>query len=274
MKKFEFQEKGHRYFLDDKPLTGVTTVLGVIAKPALINWSAKMAVESLGWIKPIYENPRKKEGWKNKEKCLAVAEEFLGANMDGISAEDYFNLLTKAKNAHCQKRDDAGKKGTDVHAEIEEIIKDAIKNFNGIILKEKIIGLNENKQVQNFTDWAIKNKIKFFESEKKMYSEKNWVAGTVDFTCEIAGKKYVGDIKTSSGIYGREPMAQCAAYRMMLEEMGEKDFAGSVIVNIKKTGKFNEEKDVYWSEDYEEDLNLFLGALQIYRIIKNTKFTK
>jgi hypothetical protein len=42
---FVFDEKKHLYFYDGKPMTGCTTILGVLAKPALIPWAAKMAVE-------------------------------------------------------------------------------------------------------------------------------------------------------------------------------------------------------------------------------------
>ena len=37
---FVFDEKEHAYFLNGKPMMGCTTVLSVIAKPALIQWAA------------------------------------------------------------------------------------------------------------------------------------------------------------------------------------------------------------------------------------------
>jgi hypothetical protein len=37
--------QGHSYTLDGAPVPGVTTVLGVMAKPALINWAARMAAD-------------------------------------------------------------------------------------------------------------------------------------------------------------------------------------------------------------------------------------
>ena len=40
---YQFSEEGHLHILDGKALTGVTTILGVIAKPALIQWSADEA---------------------------------------------------------------------------------------------------------------------------------------------------------------------------------------------------------------------------------------
>ena len=57
---------------------------------------------------------------------------------------------------------------------------------------------------------------------------------------------------------------------MMEEEMtGIKDVQGRLIINLKKTGVFDEDKDVYISEHYEDDLELFMSALSIYRIMNN-----
>ena len=44
---FYFDEEKHRYYLDGKQMTGVTTILGVLAKPALIQWAANMAIDSV-----------------------------------------------------------------------------------------------------------------------------------------------------------------------------------------------------------------------------------
>lgn len=238
--RFTFDEKLHLYTLDGKPLTGCTTVLGVIGngQGALIQWAANMAI---GYIKDNYKGQLTEE------------------------------LLKEAKFAHRKKKEDAGQKGIDVHAVLEGRIKEAIKESNGFIQGHE---LNEEKQVSNFIDWALSKNIKFLLSEERVFSEKHWTGGTVDFVCEIEGKKYVGDIKTSSGIYDRIPLAQTAAYRMMLEEMGHKDFFGSIVINIKKNGSFDQEKDIYYSQDYQQDLRLFLGALEVYRVLNNDIISK
>ena len=236
MNKFTFDEKKHLYYLDGKPLTGCTTVLSVIAKPTLIQWAANMAVD---YIQEIFTS--------------------------GKDLND--DIFKEARTVHRKKKEKAGSVGTDTHKIIEYLIKFAITNNQGFLSE----GVDENKLVENFRKWAIKNKVQFLESEKRMFSKKYWVGGTCDFTCIIDNKKYVGDIKTSNGIYGREPFAQTACYRMMLEEMGEAGFEGSIIINIKKNGIFNENEDVHLSLYYKDDLELFLAALKIYRIINNFK---
>lgn len=211
-------------------MTGVTTILSVIAKPALIQWSANEAVK-----------------YVRNEWTAGV----------GYSDESIDLILKEAKSAHRKKKEDAGLRGTDIHAEIEAIIKLAIASHEGYI--NGIIHADE--MVSKFIGWAKENNVKFLSCEQQVYSEKYWIAGTYDFLCEINGKKLVGDIKTSSGIYGREYFAQCAGYRLMLEEHGETGFEGSVIVRLGKDGSFEEK----YSLDYETDRKLFLACLDVYR---------
>ena len=241
---FDGENGKHNYFWDGKKMTGCTTILSILAKPALIQWAANMAVNYV----------------KENSQTAKDAEVYIVLP----------TILEEARTAHRRKKEEAGQKGTDVHAEIEKLIKEAIEKTNGFI--ENWDGGNEldekAKQIIHFIAWTQINKVKFLESEKRLYSEKLFIAGTCDFICEIRKKRYVGDIKTG-GIYDRIPYFQTAAYRMMLQEMGEKDYFGSVIVNIKKDGKFDETKNIMWSFDYQTDLEGFLAALKIYRILKN-----
>lgn len=246
MNTFTFNEKTHRYFLDGKPMTGVTTVLGVINKPALVQWAANCAVDY-------------------------IMENGLLLDLSGDTHTDlpHFQidskLLKEARTAHTQKRDKAADAGTDVHGIIEGLLKSVIE-IEGYILPETT---SKNLQVQGFIDWAVKNKVCFTSSEGRVYSTTHFTAGTYDFTCEMDGLKYVGDLKTTSSIYDRTPFAQCAAYQMMLAEMQGKEPSEiadrRLIINLKKTGTFDEEKDVYISEHYEDDIELFMSALTMYR---------
>lgn len=234
---FEFVENGHQYYFDGQPMTGVTSVLKVIAKPALIQWAANMADEYIR-ANVAYAIPGEDGGyWAIKP-----------------------NIIEEARTAHRRKKEDAGIKGTDVHSNVEGFIQDGIDNNKGFIF-----GQSDNEQVKKFINWANANKVKFLSTEKRVYSQTYWLAGTYDFLCEINGNKYVGDLKTSSGIYGREFFAQTAAYRMMLEEAGETGFKGSVVVRLGKDGSFEE----MYSTDYEDDKKLFLACLEVYRTMGN-----
>jgi len=91
MAQFKFDKEKHIYTLDDKRLTGVTTILGVISKPALIPWAVKMCAD------------------------------YLRENYKGELTEE---LLKEAKSAHRKKKEKAGDVGTIVHDTIENYVKD------------------------------------------------------------------------------------------------------------------------------------------------------
>lgn len=219
MANFTFDPKEHVYTLDGRPLTGVTTILGVINKPALIQWAAKMAAHHIR------------------------------DNFDGDLTDE---LIEAAINAHRKKKTEAADKGTDIHALAEEWIKTGK-------LPDPVPA-----PLQKFIDWATENKVEFVASEIRCYSAKDWYAGTADFICKINGKRYVGDLKTSSGIYGREYFFQVAAYRNALEEMGEEPIEGTIIVRCGKKGDF----EVVESHEYLNDLAGFKAALALYRALE------
>lgn len=243
---FHFNEEAHLYVYNGRPMTGVTTILGVIAKPALIQWSADEAVKHLGWFN---------EKYTDKEKGMTDLS-MHHKGISSLSVEEFYQMLCDARVQHTKRKTDAATVGTDVHAIIEAIVKKAIREQEG-----KIIGQSDNEMVNKFIDWAVASDVTFLESEKRLYSQEHWYAGTCDLVFLKDGKKYIGDIKTSSGIYGREFFFQMAGYQIALEENGENDFFGSTIIRCGKDGSF-EVKDSF---DLESDKAGFLAALKLYR---------
>jgi hypothetical protein len=232
---YKFDDKKHIHTLDDKPLCGVTTALSVISKPALIQWSANMAVEYMDTNLPV-----KRDG-----------------NILSVSADDFKRVLNEAKTAHRKKRDKAGDWGTQVHEAIENWIK------NGV--EPKLEQENQMEVFNKFKDWAKENKVEFLESEKHLYSRELWIGGIMDLVLTIDGKKYIGDIKTSSGIY-QEAFFQMGAYHLCLEEMGEADgIEGYMVINLKKDGKI----DFKLATNMEINKQAFKHALSLYKIINS-----
>jgi len=226
--EYKFTEKGHRYeaLVDGvwKKMTGCTTMLNrVIAKPQLIPWSAKMAVEHFK---------------KNKKRL----------------DNEFDTVCDEAKVAHRKKKEEAGEKGTNVHEIIEKIIKEAIRNDSIVSIPKEF---EENKQVKHFIDWALENKVKFLESEKILCSEKMFMGGTVDFVCEIDDQIFIGDIKTGKDIYA-DAFFQIAGYHIMLEEMGlYKNVTGYVVLNLRKDGTFKEARSISNDENKKAFLNYY-----------------
>lgn len=233
--QYAFDEKKHVHTFDGKNLYGVTTVLKVIGKgDVLVQWSANQAVEFL----------QRECEWDVDEGIFKV----------GI------NHLEEAKKAWTKVRDKAGDYGTNVHTAIESWIK-----------KEPIPELNdeERKAFENFTTWAIEERIEFLECEKHVFSKDMWVGGILDLIYKKDGKIYLGDIKTSKGIYP-EYFFQMGAYDECLQSMGlYPEIEGYTIINLKKTGEINVESN------YGRDQNrtAFKCALELFKILESTKKT-
>ncbi len=235
---FHFDEESHLYFLDGKPLQGVTTVLQVISKPSLIQWAADMACNYIA------------EKWKDQ------------------TAIDMPTWLAEARLAHRKKKEAAGDIGKRVHKTIENMIKSSIKTnngtFGGVTIPADIPSEQESKMVVNFFNWAVDNKVKFLASEKKVYSRTHWLGGTYDMRFELDGKTYIGDVKTSSGIY-KEHFFQMGAYEIAEEEMGEGKVDGYLVINLRKDG----EMELKVTENREINKQAFLHALGLYKIINS-----
>lgn len=254
---FDPEGKGKsRYQLNGKGMTGVTTILNSIAKPNLIDWAAS-------------------EAYKDSLE---------------LSKEDIKRIIDEKDYAHKRKNDSAKDIGKDAHDWVERYIKASIKG-------DKLPELDQETAhiCRRFRAWAEHENVKFIASELSVLSRKYFYAGTFDFVCEINGRRYLGDFKTSSGIYGREYFAQCAAYRIAIEENGAftqngdkidlSNITGSIVVRSDKMtdeeidAKNKEMEKKYHSnkyskspfeakasiEEYGNDAKYFLGALVVYK---------
>lgn len=228
MKK-SFDKKTHKYLIDGKPATGVTTIINVLAKPQLISWAARMAVEYIA------------DSWKDKTTI-------------DWTLQSERNILEEAKSAHTKKKEAAGAHGTDTHALVEEWINDIIEG-------ETIDG-NKFEPIAPFIEWANKNVDVFLFAERQMYNKELFIAGTADFAyIGKDGKKYMADFKTSSGIYGIDYWLQVAAYKMLAEGEGDEQYDGCTVVRLGKDGAF----EVQHLYDYETYKEAFLCCLKLYR---------
>ena len=240
-KGFYFRESDHSYFMDGERMTGVTTILGTIAKPALIGWAARMACEFISEHSPRVDDH--------------VIPHWQVSDM----------VLAEAKNAHTKKKEAGAMAGTDTHTLAEEYIKDMIAHGGTAEFGTK----PDWKPIEPFMQWAIKENIRFIASEQRLYSKQMFVAGTADFIFEKDGKRYIGDIKTYKKLWDRVPMLQCAGYGIMYREMNGKDIDGYCVFNLPKERSFKENEDVRWSYDVAGDQEGFLAALSLYRVLAN-----
>jgi cytochrome c2 len=171
-----FDPGKHHYTVNGKTIDGVTTVLGVINKPALMYWAVNKAVEYIDQNLPV------------------------GVAVDEVMKK---KIMNGCKAAHRTIKTDAADLGTMLHELVEKYIK-----------KEKYEEpTNEILQASfaQFKQWEKDNNVEFLSSEKKIYSRKYNYCGTMDFMAIVNGIKVIGDLKTSSGIWD-EYFLQVAAY--------------------------------------------------------------
>lgn len=130
--RYKFDEKRHIHSLDEKPLTGCTTILSVLAKPALIQWSANMATD------------------------------YVRQNLKDIN--DLEEILAEAKVAHRKKKEKAGDWGTEVHSYIEQYIKNlmngkeneynvSIDSFDKWVKDNNVTFLDSERNIYSETLW-------------------------------------------------------------------------------------------------------------------------
>lgn len=200
-----YEDRRHRYVWEeqDREVKSVTTVLRVINKPALVPWAANAAVDCIvDLIKP-------------------------GNSYDELELADIWD---QGRASHHKRKKDAGDLGTLLHKWIEDYIKG---NDPGMPVNTRL-----QKSVNKFLKWVEDHHVKFLLSEQVIFSKTYVYCGTLDFICEVDGKMYIGDLKTSTGIYP-EMLIQVAGYRFAREEeYPDEKYCGMLILRIGSDGTF------------------------------------
>lgn len=233
-----FESFRHQYTCEGRVIPGCTTALGILSKPALLYWAANMASDY----------------WRDNIKP--------GQSLDEIQIDQ---LWQRAKKAHTQKKTDSASLGSFVHKWVEEYIKGTNP--------ELPINPEMRGSVQKFLDWVKEHKVEFLLSEQLVFSKEYEYAGTTDFICKIDGKLWLGDLKTSNGIYD-EYVAQCASYlNARVEEFPGEAYSGIIIVRV---GKDDAELETLTKEtgDLDPYFRLFLNCLATYRSLKEIEEIK
>ena len=232
-----------------KRIVGVTTILNVINKPALIPWAVGETIK------------------------------YLREHLDRIE-DDPAQLLADAKQEAERIKQEAADIGQEVHNWIEQHTKG--------LAPEMPEDENVKRGVISFLEWEAENKVEYLESEKVVYSKKYNFVGRLDIIAKIKGKIYMLDLKTGNAIW-KEHHAQTAAYlKADMEERGTK-YEGRIILRISKEteeeyikkvqdkvwfqkdpGKYPYKvfEAIYLDKDDSkvyEDFEAFKSALNIYR---------
>ena len=220
-----FNEKAHAYTWGGHFVPGVTTILQCINKPALMPWAIGVT----------------------RDYWLAAIE---------AGRTDYKAIHKESWTANKRIAKDAADIGSNVHHYAE-------CHFKKLQLPD-LLSDQAKRGVEAFHKWLDSHKVEILSSERRVFSQEYYYAGTCDFVAKIDGVLGVGDIKTSSGIYP-EMRFQTAAYQHALqEEKGIKFPVRWIIRFDKKTGEF-EAKSFY---DFDLDFAGFKAALELHRTLQ------
>ena len=243
---FRYNDGEHKYTVAKKvdetfgphvPVTGTTTIISVIAKPALMLWPMREAITHL---KGLDKKPTEKD-------------------------------FIDAASAHRQKADAGTKAGKIGHALVEALL---LGKKVKMPTDEKTREQAESVQ-SAFEKWQADFEPTTIDTEKPFYSLTHNFAGTYDYLCEIDGKLTMVDFKTTNtsrynpdGIYA-ENFAQLGGYLIGAEEMDGYEVDASMVVNLPKDGADYKVKALADMRLTKTDAKLyFLNCLALYELDK------
>lgn len=171
----KFNERAHRYWLDGKPVPGVTTLLsGGLPKPALPRWAAKTVAEY------VADNLHDLESW-------------------GRMGRD--QLVAALKQKPWTDRNTAAARGTEVHALAEKVVHG----------EEVAVPEHLHTWVEGYARLLDTHGIEPIVTEVPVAHRGDWYAGKPDAIVRMGGETWLLDWKTSKSVYG-ETALQTAAY--------------------------------------------------------------
>ncbi len=250
---FNYQAEGHRYTIrkavgdkwtEAEPVTGVTTIISIIAKDFLAPWAAKLAAEYM-------------------------RDEIKAAKKAGARIQSYDALALEAKNQYVKAGDKGKKSGKVGHALVE-----ALQKGQKVIMPSDPELAEQAASIQKAYEAYIKDfKPIVRGAELSVYSRAHHFAGTYDQLCEIGGKLTLLDYKTTNtsrynpdGIYA-EYFAQLGAYSLAYEEMTGEKIEQLMVVNLPKDGSEYKIKTLDDLKLSKNDAQMyFLACKQIYDI--------
>ena len=179
MSGLKFDDKRHRYTLDDTPIPSVTTILGVLDKPGLPYWAAGLVARDA------------------IENCAYWGQRIR-------SGEDPERIIRDLKRSPWKERDKAARRGTRIHQVLE-----AAAHGDPTDCPRDLLPM-----AQQAVDLLDRENIQALETEARGYNRGLWYAGTIDLIADINGKTWLLDWKSSRSIHETHIM-QIAAYAHM-----------------------------------------------------------
>lgn len=189
-------------------MVSVTTVLGVLAKPALIRWAEAQGAAG------------------------AVRAERMG-ELDGVEPEQAVERVRTLGLGADAARDEAAGRGLDTHAVLEAWMTEG-RPPNVAEFEPEVRGY-----VQGLASWLVEHDPELVWSERVIAHPDQRYAGRADLRARIDGRDVIVDLKTSrSGRSYPEAHIQVAAYAAAEVACGEDPPDGTMVVCVGPDGSF------------------------------------
>jgi hypothetical protein len=242
-----FAEKSHRYKVSDrgsKPehCPSVTTILNVLAKPALIEWGVKCACNDI----------------EDNLRALFAGNSF--------TEQQILNIVTRGRTAHDRVREEAAEIGTSAHDWLRDYWTAVMRKTD---LPARPTELKPKKCIENALDSFSMHKMVPVAIEAPLYSREHKICGRVDWIGYIDDEFSVQDYKSTKFLYP-EVVLQETFYAMMYYEEG-------VELPATRWGlRIDKEKDEFEArrhgpETFGVDKETCLAVFKIYDRLKHLR---
>jgi hypothetical protein len=198
-------DRSRFYRIEGHTLPSVTTVLDVIAKPALGPWYAK---QERRHFEAAMLEVLSKPGARDPDFVLAAVAEAVS----GVKAAD-------------REKQQAATIGTAVHAGIEWHLRRMLGEDPG---SEPRLPDVATWAVESWRDWAISVELEPLAIERTVYCVECGYAGTLDLYARVKGVLTVLDWKTGRAIYP-ESFLQNVAYRHAAQRLAMPAAQGLIV---------------------------------------------
>lgn len=276
----EFEAKRHRYTLGGKHIEGVTTILGVLDKPALPWWGMQIGVRGVLTLaeRGVIFPPIECESWDTTwfvadEEHPAFKRAFAGDHAaiapgpdDVLDDAQVVRLLVGEKLTVNHVKDEAGKRGSVAHDAAEQYVK------YGTAPNLATIDPAAKPYVQSAAGFFVEIEPDPIGAELVVWSPKDWYAGTFDLLAWVDGKLTLLDFKTSKRAYDTHFLQLCA-YEAARRELGLRPAESVAVVHISGEGRFSRDEHYFAIEGDEIDATIadWRDVRQVHRAMQNRK---
>lgn len=228
---------------------GVTGVLNVISKPALVPWAKRVTLDK---VRSQLLDPK---NWRDVEDGRAIV----------LRSVDIEPLLEAANKIPDKLKDDAAALGTEAHAYIDKFIKgESLGPLPDSVLEP----------VSAFADWWKRSGLSFVAGDTKVASRRHGFGGSLDaLAINGSGVLVLLDWKTSKAIYD-EYALQVAAYCYAFTETYGISVKRAVCVRFRKIGVTGEPFEALEVRDIPASFEAFLAAKHLQEALKNGQFNR